>query len=383
VAHVGGRRAAAWLTSGMCVAGALLALLWRPPEKEKSVGGPDSPARLQRNMSTVGMNDEQLSEYMKTHKMVNGVKMVKIDLSEAATDKDRATAEHKDLIGEEERACSGLRKAWLFAKWLAGYDLYPLLSLNFFFRFAFAAYKSIFAFYCMTQLSYGAKEVGFCLSMMGLGGMFVQGVLVRVTVATLGEERTLVVAMAATASGFGVLSYTTSAVTLVPALTLVAIGYGLAVPCLSALFAQVPVEQGIMQGLAGAIDRFGQAFGPVVGGSLLALLGEAALMRVTGLGLAIISTVCLSFIGEGFIFSWLRNCFCSGRQVPEYARSLRHQREEYNDIHIADLFLCCCCDDEGRPGKGGYRPVGTKDLDMADENIEMAPIAKPKAAEVA
>jgi hypothetical protein len=103
--------------------------------------------------------------------------------------------------------------------------------------------------------------------------------------------------------------------------------------------------------------------------------------------------------------------------VPEYARSLRHQREEYNDIHIADLFLCCCCDDEGRPGKsgdpshlnahvishlipplnspawqpftsqfagkGGYRPVGTKDLDMADENIEMAPIAKPKAAEVA
>jgi dipeptide/tripeptide permease len=65
---------------------------------------------------------------------------------------------------------------------------------------------------------------------------------VRVTVATLGEERTLVVAMAATASGFGVLSYTTSAVTLVPALTLVAIGYGLAVPCLSALFAQVGVR---------------------------------------------------------------------------------------------------------------------------------------------
>jgi hypothetical protein len=78
VAHVGGRRAAAWLTSGMCVAGALLALLWRPPEKEKSVGGPDSPARLQRNMSTAGMNDEQLSEYMKTHKMVRSYPRVHI-----------------------------------------------------------------------------------------------------------------------------------------------------------------------------------------------------------------------------------------------------------------------------------------------------------------
>ena len=37
--------------------------------------------------------------------------------------------------------CVRLSKAWKFAVWLAKYDLYPLLSLNFFFRFAFAAYK--------------------------------------------------------------------------------------------------------------------------------------------------------------------------------------------------------------------------------------------------
>jgi len=159
---------------------------------------------------------------------------------------------------------------------------------------------------------------------------------------------------------------------LVPALTLVAIGYGLAVPCLSALFAQVPVEQGIMQGIAGAIDRFGQAFGPVVGGSLLAMLGEAALMRFTGIGLAVISTICLSFIGEGAVFKKMRDCFCSGREVPVYARS---RREEYDDIEIADLFLCCCCDDDGRPG---YRPVGTKDLDTAEG--ELGPALKPKVA---
>eukprot|EP00965_Chrysotila_dentata_P112213 3709483-Pleurochrysis_carterae.AAC.2 len=42
--------------------------------------------------------------------------------------------------------------------WLAHYDLYPLLSLNFFFRFAFAAYKSSFAFYCAAAFSYNASE---------------------------------------------------------------------------------------------------------------------------------------------------------------------------------------------------------------------------------
>ena len=40
---------------------------------------------------------------------------------------------------------------------------YPLLSLNFFFRFAFAAYKSVFAFFCMAMLGYGAAEVGVCM----------------------------------------------------------------------------------------------------------------------------------------------------------------------------------------------------------------------------
>lgn len=45
------------------------------------------------------------------------------------------------------------------------------------------------------------------LSAMGLGGMFVQGVLVRVTVRSLGEERTLFVSMVAESLGFIVLSY--------------------------------------------------------------------------------------------------------------------------------------------------------------------------------
>ena len=74
-----------------------------------------------------------------------------------------------------------------------------------------------------------------------------QGVLVRVVVSRLGEEKTLFCSMAATSAGFVVLSFSTSLHLLAPALTLIAIGYGLAVPCLTTLFSHVPVEQGIMQ----------------------------------------------------------------------------------------------------------------------------------------
>ena len=109
-----------------------------------------------------------------------------------------------------------------------------------------------------------------------------QGVLVRFVVSRVGEERTLLIAMAATSLGFAALSYVHSVYELAPALALVSIGYGLSVPCLSTLFSNVPMEQGIMQGIAGSIDRFGQSFGPILGGWLLDLVGQGWLMLCTG-----------------------------------------------------------------------------------------------------
>ena len=44
-------------------------------------------------------------------------------------------------------------------------------------------------------LRYGPEQVGYLLSVLGVTGIAVQGVLVRVVVARLAEERTLLVAM--------------------------------------------------------------------------------------------------------------------------------------------------------------------------------------------
>jgi len=232
--------------------------------------------------------------------------------------------------------CRTVVKVWRFARWLAGYDLYPLLSLNFFFRFSFAAYKSVFAFFCMAMLNYKKSQVGMLLSCMGLGGMFVQGVLVRVTVRTLGEERTLFVSMVAESFGFIVLSYVRNIYLLVPALSLIAIGYGLAVPCLTTLFANVPVEQGIMQGIAGFIDRFGQAFGPILGGLIYRQLGAATLMLCTGVALACISSVCLMFIGDGCA-AWMREMCCyHSSQGYQTVGTAEEDLEEMSELERAD-----------------------------------------------
>ena len=82
-----------------------------------------------------------------------------------------------------------------------------------------------------------------------------------------------------------------------------------------------------MQGIAGAIDRFGQAFGPIVGGSLLHMLGEAALMRLTGVGLAAIAAVCLMFIGDG-CFSWMREACCYSQQGAPPAGNYKHEQHD-------------------------------------------------------
>ena len=308
-----GRRAGCMLSAGLCVLAAFIAFLWQPDESKVD------EKFLKRSVSA-NLAGEELEEHLKTHKTVNGVKMVKIDLSEAEEHADApfpvdqaSPRANRDPFAEptcwDYKPCRVARKAWRFAKWLGQYDLWPLLSLNFVFRFAFAAYKSVFAFFCIAMLSYGSREVGYLLSCMGLGGMLVQGVLVRVIVSRLGEERTLFCSMLCTSAGFVVLSYSTSLALLAPALTLIAIGYGLAVPCLTTLFSHVPVEQGIMQGIAGAIDRFGQAFGPIVGGALLQILGEAWLMRWTGIFLAAVSAACLVYIGDGCM-SWMRELIC-------------------------------------------------------------------------
>jgi len=292
ISAFGGKRMAAFGAAAAFATAALVCLIWKPDEDTVEV-------QLRRRASSTGLSGEALRDHEASRKTVAGVKFVKVSVDSGLV----PGAEVTYYFGSLGKA---VYKFWLLIAYLASHGVIPLLFLNFFYRFAFAAYKSNFAFLCHSALEFGPREVGFVLSAMGLGGIFVQGVLVRVVTTAVGEERTLLLAMASTALGFSALSYVKTVYHLAPALALVSIGYGLAVPCLSTLFSNVPMEQGIMQGIAGSIDRFGQSFGPILGGWLLDLVGQGWLMLCTGASLAVISSICLLFVGDGCL-SWIKD----------------------------------------------------------------------------
>jgi hypothetical protein len=125
-----------------------------------------------------GAEEGNMKRVQSADKMtVGGVKFVKLDLSGVAgADVNRAEGCATPVLekGFVGRFCGALRTMYLLAAWLSSQGVYSLLSLNFFYRFAFSAYKTVFALYCAAALGYGAPEVGYVLSCVGLAGIVVQ-----------------------------------------------------------------------------------------------------------------------------------------------------------------------------------------------------------------
>lgn len=170
-----GLRMAAWFSAFLFFTGFLIALVWRPQPKvavephDHLEERPPSP------------HDALVEDGSKTTKTEGGVQYVKVDLTSDPAhphgDHSRRKVRRVEYTLDEAfcGACTYLWsrmpvrvvKTMRFLGWLAGYDVYPLLCLNFVFRFAFAVYKSVFAFYCMKALGFGTAEVDAALSTMG------------------------------------------------------------------------------------------------------------------------------------------------------------------------------------------------------------------------
>mmetsp|Transcript_18073 Transcript_18073/g.48609 ORF Transcript_18073/g.48609 Transcript_18073/m.48609 type:complete len:669 (+) Transcript_18073:174-2180(+) len=320
----------AWFACILCSIAAVFALRWRPAEPvEKSLARAEPNRWVRIDLRKQESGEPPLDEHGHTPHHLEGGSAHKIKIGaqqgsasalvDAEGENDDSDADdHLPLTGggkegrDEDRGPAGqaverelrarrrrkgwLCKAWRLNGWLVRQGVYPLLLLNTTFRFAFSVYKSSFAYFCAHTFGYGAAEVGYALSMMGLLGILVQGVLLRVVVRYAKDGNTLYVGLLSTALGLTMLAVSRSSAVLALSLALITTGYGLAVPSLSALFSHVPMQQGVMQGIAGSADRFGQAIGPIAGIKLLGVVGERGLMNLTGIGLFLICTVCVQFI---------------------------------------------------------------------------------------
>ena len=151
--------------------------------------------------------------------------------------------------------------------------LRPLLAIFFFMSLPFTIYTTMFPFFAQRQLGFDVQQAGYFLAFVGLLGIVWQGGLVGPLVRRVGESRSLLLGLGASAAG---LFYVTG-VDVWWKLIFVAIpfslGHGISRPPLTSIITQTapPEHRGGVLGAMTSIESLTRILGPLLGGWLIAL----------------------------------------------------------------------------------------------------------------
>jgi len=114
----------------------------------------------------------------------------------------------------------------------------------------------------------GPTAMALLFTVMGVVGVLCQGMLVGVAIARIGEGRTVLAGMAVSAAGFLLINVSWELMTIMLSSSLIAIGVGLATPCLNSLASKTTDEehQGAVLGVLGSYGAMGRIVGPPLSG---------------------------------------------------------------------------------------------------------------------
>ena len=128
-------------------------------------------------------------------------------------------------------------------------ELSGLAIVNFLLYFAHHLFSAVFVLYAAYRYSWGPKEVGLLLAMVGVLDMLVQGVLVGPVVKRLGDRMTMVVGLAGGTVGIAAMGWAPDGLIFILAMLPNAL-WGLAMPTLQSLMTRHvgEDEQGQLQG---------------------------------------------------------------------------------------------------------------------------------------
>jgi DHA1 family tetracycline resistance protein-like MFS transporter len=131
--------------------------------------------------------------------------------------------------------------------------------------------QSVWALYTQGRFHWSLRQVGLSLMVVGVCTAIVQGFLVRVAVARLGEKRALIFGLVMGVIGQAAIGLSNRGWILLSCLFLLALG-GLAGPSVQALISREvgPKEQGELQGSLNSLNGVAAICGPLIGTSLLA-----------------------------------------------------------------------------------------------------------------
>jgi DHA1 family tetracycline resistance protein-like MFS transporter len=130
--------------------------------------------------------------------------------------------------------------------------------------FAFSNFETTFAQFATSRLALGMSQIGWVFVFAGVLGAVVQGGLVGRLAVRFGEARLMVVGAVLACLGAGAVPYTSSLVSLLPVLAVLALGQGLVSPSLSSLTSKLvhPDEVGGVMGVYQSFSSLGRILGP-------------------------------------------------------------------------------------------------------------------------
>jgi len=176
----------------------------------------------------------------------------------------------------------------LIAGWRTAHR-YPailrLVVINLLYMLAFTAMEAVFALFGQHYFGWGAAQIGYVFTYVGIIIVIMQGGLVGQLARRLGEQRLLLCGLVLLGAGLFILSFSTFAATVLLALGILSIGDGAVTPMISTLLSFISPEnaQGETLGLAQGVGSLGRVVGPLVAGMLYTLTKPGTPFLVGGM----------------------------------------------------------------------------------------------------
>ena len=159
-----------------------------------------------------------------------------------------------------------------------------LATAGFLQRFAHVSLPGIFVYYATYRYAWDGKTVGLALMLVGITQMIVSAVLIRYTIARLGERGTLFLGLVCGITGFMAFAFAPNGLVFLASIPLVAL-WGLANPAIQGLATRLigPSAQGRLQGAQSSLNSFADMIGPIVFSQVFAAaVAAGAAVRLPG-----------------------------------------------------------------------------------------------------
>jgi DHA1 family tetracycline resistance protein-like MFS transporter len=142
-------------------------------------------------------------------------------------------------------------------------QLLGLSMVGFMGRLVHAVFAVVWTLYVAARYGWGPLMIGLSMFVVGVSSLFVSAVLVRPTVARLGERRTMILGLFFGAAGFTGLGLAPQGWMFLAAIFVLCL-WGLASPCVQAITTRLvaPTEQGRLQGATTGLTSIAGLIGP-------------------------------------------------------------------------------------------------------------------------